>query len=355
LTSEASEPHPERGGTEGGGTEDSGGRRAWPWVLGAVLLLVFLVVGIVVLAIAVGVSGGSGGGGSAERASWEESYVTGEGEAKIAALPISGTITESTDGGVFSTGGATPGALRSQLQQAEDDSEVEAVILEVNSPGGGVVPSDEMYRLVRDFKREAEKPVVVSMGSTAASGGYYISAAADTIVANPSTITGSIGVIFNYTNFSEALDKVGVNPEPITSGEFKDLASPADELSEAEREIIESQIQDNYDQFVAAIVDGRPLSEERVRELGDGRTYSGEQAAANGLVDELGGIEQAAVEARELANVERAEVVRYEESPGLLEAIQARIAPQEPEVVQIIEAAGVEPTPEFQYLYRPGL
>lgn len=353
MTSEASESRPESSGTEGsGGSSGTGGRRVWPWVLGAVVLLVFLIFGVTVLAVAVGVSGGSGGG--AERASWEESYVTGEGESKIAALPISGAITESADGGVFAAGGATPDALRSQLQQAGDDPDVEAVILEVNSPGGGVVPSDEMYRLVRDFKREADKPVVVSMGSTAASGGYYISAAADTIVANPSTITGSIGVIFNYTNFGEALDKVGVDPEPITSGEFKDLASPADELSEAEREIIESQIQDNYDQFVAAIVEGRSLSEDRVRELGDGRTYSGEQAAANGLVDELGGIEQAAAEARELADIDRAEVVRYEESPGLLESIQARIAPQEPEAVQIIEAAGIDPAPEFQYLYRPG-
>lgn len=325
----------------------------WPWVLGAVLLLVLLIFGVTVLAIAVGLSGG-GSGGEAASESWDESYVSGEGEAKIAAIPVSGTITDDTSGGVFASEGASPAKLRSQLQQAGDDSDVKAVILEVNSPGGGVVPSDEMYRLVRDFKREADKPVVVSMGSVAASGGYYISAAADTIVANPATITGSIGVIFNYTNFSEALDKIGVDPEPITSGRFKDLASPADELTEAEREIIESQIQDNYDRFVAAIVKGRPLSEEKVRELGDGRTYSGEQALQNGLVDELGGVEQAAAEARELAGVERAEVVRYEESPGLLESIQARIAPQEPEAVQLMEASGIDPAPQFQYLYRPG-
>lgn len=339
-------------GREGKGNGRSGGRRVWPWVLGGVLLLVFLIVGVAVLAVIVGVSGGSGGG--LDRASWEESYVTGEGEAKIAVLPISGTITGGTTGGVFSAGGATPDALRSQLQKAEEDPDVEAVILKVDSPGGGVVPSDEMYRLVQDFKRSTDKPIVASMGSVAASGGYYISAAADTIVANPSTITGSIGVIFNYTNFGEALDKVGVDPEPITSGEFKDLASPADELTDAEREIIEGQVQDNYEQFVATVVDGRPLSEERVRELGDGRTYSGEQAKQNGLVDELGTIDDAASRARDLAGVKRAEVVRYEESPGLLESVQARIAPQEPEAVKVIQAAGIDPAPELQYLYRPG-
>lgn len=352
MTSEASGSGNYTASGNGGDGSNGGSRRIWPWVLGGGVLLFFLIVGVAVLAAIIGLSGGSDGGSGPE--SWEESYVTGEGESKIAALPISGTITGGTDGGAFATGGATPDDLRSQLRQAEEDSDVEAVILEVDSPGGGVVPSDEMYRLVRDFKRETDKPVVAYMGSVAASGGYYVSAAADTIVSHPSTITGSIGVIFNYTNFSEALNKVGVDPEPITSGEFKDLASPADELTEAEREIIESQVQDNYDRFIAAIVEGRPLSEERVRELGDGRTYSGEQAAANGLVDELGGIDEAAAEARELADIGSAEVVRYEESPGLLESVQARITPPEPEAVQIIQAAGIDPTPEFQYLYRPG-
>lgn len=326
----------------------------WPWVLIALLLLAFLTTGVIALAVIIGLSGGGGSSGSASAAQWEETYVTGEGEAEIAVLPIAGTITDSASGGVFSSAGATPDALRSQLQKADDDPNVEAVILEVNSPGGGVVPSDTMYRLVQDFKDETDKPVVASMGSTAASGGYYISAAADTIVANPSTTTGSIGVIFNYTNFGEALDKIGVDPEPLTTGEFKDLASPANELTEEEREILNSQIEQSYDQFVSAIVAGRDLTEERVRELGDGRTYTGEQAAENGLVDELGGLEQAAAEARELAEIDQAEVVRYEESPGLLESVQARIAPEEPEAVQIMESAGIEPTPEMQYLYRPG-
>lgn len=325
----------------------------WPWVLVALLVLGFLIVGVIALAVIVGLSGG-GSSGSASSSQWEESYVTGEGEAEIAVLPVAGAITDSASGGAFSASGATPGALRSQLQQAEDDPNVEAVILEVNSPGGGVVPSDAMYRLVEDFKDETDKPVVASMGSTAASGGYYISAAADTIVANPSTTTGSIGVIFNYTNFSEALDKIGVDPEPLTTGEFKDLASPSDELSQQERDILNSQIEQSYDQFVSAIVAGRDLTEERVRELGDGRTYTGQQAAENGLVDELGGLEAAASEARNLADIDQAEVVRYEESPGLLESVQARIAPEEPEAVQIMESAGIEPTPEMQYLYRPG-
>lgn len=349
MTSEASESRPE--GSQSGGS--GGGRRVWPWVVGALALLFLLVVGIVVLAVVVGLSGG-GSSGSASGTEWEESYVTGEGDSKVAALPVAGTISDSTSGGALSAEGATPDALRSQLRQAEEDPDVEAVVLEVNSPGGGVVASDAMYRLVEDFERQTDKPVVASMGTTAASGGYYISAAADTIVANPSTTTGSIGVIFNYTNFEEGLDKIGVDPQPLTTGEFKDLASPANELSDEEREILESQIEDSYDQFVAVIVEGRDLSESRVRELGDGRTYTGDQAADNGLVDELGGIETAAAEARGLADIEQAEVVRYEESPGLLDSVQARIAPEEPEAVQIMESAGIEPTPEMQYMYRPG-
>lgn len=332
----------------------SGGRRVWPWVLVSLALLALLLIGVIAIALIITLSSG-GASSSATPTQWQESYVSGEGDSKIAVLPVSGTITDSTSGGALSAGGATPDALRSQLQQAEEDSSVEAVILEVNSPGGGVVPSDQMYRLVQDFEERTGKPVLASMGSTAASGGYLVSAAADTIVANPSTTTGSIGVIFNYTNFEEGLDKIGVDPQPLTTGENKNLASPADELGEQERSILQEQIGQSYDQFVSAVVEGRDLSEDRVRDLADGRTYTGEQAEANGLVDELGGLDRAAAEARERADIQQAEVVRYEQSPGLLESVQARIAPEEPEAIQIMEAAGVDPTAEFQYLYRPGV
>ena len=341
------------------GSTNSGGRgrrRVWPWVLGGVLLLLLLIIGTVVLVLIAGPGGGgsAGGGGGVE---WQEEYVQGEGNEKIAVLPVTGVISDQAGGGglLGGGGGATPDALRSQLDQAADDSSVEAVVLEVNSPGGAVVASDQMHQLILDFKEESDKPVVVSMEDTAASGGYYIATAADRIVANTATITGSIGVILSFLNFSEAAEKYGVEQVAITSGEFKNAASQFKELSPEERQILNSVVEDSYSQFVDVIVEGRDLPEDQVRELADGRIYSGLQAEEVGLVDETGNLSQAVETTENLADISDARVVRYTQSPGLFGSLQARLAPQEPEALQTLKAAGLNPGPELQYIYRPGL
>ncbi|MBA2442884.1 MAG: signal peptide peptidase SppA [Rubrobacter sp.] len=347
MASEASEAH--------GGETRGRGRSPWLWVILVLGVLFVLTVGLVVLVVAVSAGGnGDTAGSSAERASWEEVYVSGEGADRIAVVPVVGAIAAG-EGGLLGDQTASPEALRAQLDQAADDDSVRAVILEVDSPGGGVVPSDVMHQEVVRFMEENEKPLVVSMGSTAASGGYYISAPADRILANRSTMTGSIGVVFPYTNFEEALDDFGIDYDPLTSGEFKDLASPADELTDEEREILQSQIEDSYDQFVGVIAEGRDLPEERVREIGDGRTYTGSQAEEIGLVDELGNLEDAARASRELADLEEAEVFRYEPRQGLLSSLQARLVPRPPEALEALRAAGLDPSPELQYLYQAGL
>jgi protease IV len=228
------------------------------------------------------------------------------------------------------------------------------VVLEVNSPGGGVTASDEMHQSILDYRKRTGKPVVVSMDSVAASGGYYISTAADRIVANEGTLTGSLGVIVALTNFSEAAKKYGVTQEYITSGKFKGMGSSWKELTPEEREIFQSIVDNYYDEFVEVIVAGRDLPEERVREIADGRFYSGRQAKELGLVDSFGGLDEAARVSRDLANVEETTVVRYVQAPTFTETLLARLAPQEPEAVQILEAAGIDPTPEPQYLYLPG-
>jgi protease-4 len=325
--------------------------RAWLWVLLTVGALLVLTVVIIVAAVALS-AGTTAGGGTESRTTWQEEYVMGTGADRIAVLPVTGVIGLG-GGNLFTEAGASPEDLRSQLDQAEDDTSVQAVILEVDSPGGGVVASDEMHRAILDFKEESDKPVVVSMSSTAASGGYYISTAADEIVANPNTITGSIGVIFSFLNYREAADRLGIEEVVIDSGEFKNIGSPFDELSEEEREILQSLIDESYDQFVQVIVEGRDLPESEVRELADGRIYSGIQARELGLVDELGSLEEAAATARELADIEEATVFRYELSPGLFDMLRIRLAPSEPEVLKILKAAGFNPSPELQYLYRP--
>ena len=238
--------------------------------------------------------------------------------------------------------------------QAADDPNVVAVVLEINSPGGGVTASDEMHQSILDFKKNTETPVVVSMGDTAASGGYYISTAADRIVANETTLTGSLGVIFQLTNFSEAADKYGISQVVIKSGEFKDIGNSFREMRPDEREIFQSLVDESYAEFVNVISEGRGLSEERVREIADGRIYSGSQAKELGLVDSFGGLDEAAAIAAELAGATETIVVRYVETPTFSETLLASFAPREPEVEQVMDAAGLNLEPKPYYLYMPG-
>ena len=329
----------------------------WPWILAAIAVLVLLTIGVVVLILVAAPSGMSGGGGgSAQRVNWDEEYVSGGGPDKIAVLPVSGEISAATSQGLLSAGSsATPGALQSQLDQAAGDSSVKAVILEVNSPGGSVVASDEMHDAILDFKRQTGKPVVVSMQDLAASGGYYISTAADDIVANKSTFTGSIGVILSLLNYSKAAEKYGIKQNAITSGKFKEIGSPWKDLSPQEKDILQGLVDDSYNQFVGVVAKGRDLPEDKVRKIADGRIYSGRQAEKLGLVDKLGNLDTATEDARKLAKTKRAEVVRYVQTPGLLQSLQARLAPGEPEAVQVLKAAGLDPSPGLKYIYRPGM
>ena len=361
----ASEAHP---GQEGGGAPGDSvrpgvlppapprrRRRRGLLIGGAIAAaLLLLTVGTVVLVVLLGPGGPDGGGGVARTPeTFQEEYVSGEGSEKVAVLPVEGQIGSEQPTGALATPAATPETLKNELRQAAEDRSVRAVVLEINSPGGGVTASARMRDEILDFKETSKKPVVVSMGDIAASGGYYISAPADSIVANPSTLTGSLGVIISLLNYEEAQDKLGLREEVIKSGEFKDIGSPANELTPEERRIFEELVNEDYNEFVRVIVEGRGLPEERVRDLADGRIYSGRQAENLGLVDELGDLETAAGVAEDLAGVDGATVVRYTQEPGFAELLQARLAPQEPEALKILKEAGLDPSPELQYLYRP--
>ncbi len=336
-------------------------RRRGLLIGGAIALgLLFLTVGTIALVLIAGPGGQGGGGGGGRTAPviFKEKYVSGEGADKIAVLPVSGLIgpQEPQPIPLGASTMATPEAIRDQLRQAAEDERVKAVIFEVNSPGGGVVPIDQIHENIQEFKETTDKPVVVSMDATAASGGYYIATAADRIVANANTLTGSLGVIFSYLNFEEAADKLGLQEEVVKSGPYKDIGSFIREPTEEELEILQTYVDEGYDRFVQVIVEGRSLPEEEVRELADGRIYSGLQAESLGLVDELGDLERAAEISRELAGLEKATVVRYQRpSPGLAELLGARLASPEPEVeaLKVLKTAGFSPTPELQYLYRP--
>jgi protease IV len=323
-------------------------RRRWPFVVGGLVALGL--VGLAVFAVVLILVASDG---PTAQAVYDEEYVSGDGPDKIAVVPVEGVIAPADDtlGGVLPT--STPEGLADALSQAGSDPSVAAVVLEINSPGGGVTASDEMHQAVLDFEENTGKPVVVSMGDVAASGGYYISTAADHIVSNETTLTGSLGVIFQLTNFAEAADKYGIKQVVIKSGKYKDIGSAFREMTPEERGIFQSIVDESYAQFVDVISEGRDIPEERVREIADGRVYSGLQAEKLGLVDSFGGLDEASAIAGELAGTSDTIVVRYVQQPTFTDTLLARLAPEKPQAEQIMEAAGLDLEPKPYYLYRP--
>lgn len=207
---------------------------------------------------------------------------------KIGVIPIYGTISQSLK-------------ITSQLVKFRKDKRIKAIILRIDSPGGSIGPTQEIYREIQRTIRT--KKVIASMGSVAASGGYYIAAATNKIVAAPGTITGSIGVIMQFIRIEELLDKIGVDLEILKSGEFKDIGSPDRKMTERDREVLNALIADIQKQFVEAVANGRNLSVEEVREIADGRVFSGAQAKELGLVDTLGNFQDAVEIAKDMAGI----------------------------------------------------
>jgi len=208
---------------------------------------------------------------------------------KIALVEINGVIEESND-------------VVRQIKKYQDDNSIKALVLRIESPGGGVAASQEIYEQLLRF-RDKDKAIVVSMGSIAASGGYYIACAADTILANPGTVTGSIGVILSYLVYKNLMDKVGLELQVIKSGELKDVGNPARQLTPRERAMLQSVIDDTYDQFVGVVAERRSMDIDDVKKLADGAIFTGNQALNNGLVDKLGTLEDAISLAGEMANL----------------------------------------------------
>lgn len=187
------------------------------------------------------------------------------------------------------------------LKAAGEDNDCAAVVMRINSPGGSAAASQEIAAEVLKLKRK--KPVIISMGDVAASGGYYIAAVADSIVANPATITGSIGVITDFPNLEGLFRKLGINLETVKSGPYKDLGNPARSLTDEEREMVQKQILMVYDQFVKTVAEGRDLPEAEVRKLADGRIYIGEEALKHKLIDQLGTFQDALDDAAKRARL----------------------------------------------------
>jgi protease IV len=244
---------------------------------------------------------------------------------KIAILEVSGMITSQSIG----RGGRNMvDIIEDQLKYAAEDNDVKAVILKVDSPGGEVMASDDIANAIRKFQENHKKPVIAQMGGLAASGGYYVSAPCQWIVANDLTLTGSIGVILHAFNYRGLMDKVGLTPITFKSGRFKDMLSgskPLDQVDQAERDMIQSMIMETYDKFKLVVADGRDraasLNKGKGRALvsdwatlADGRVLTGKQAYEKGFVDQLGNFETAVETTRKLANITgKARLIRYQE------------------------------------------
>ncbi len=246
---------------------------AWILVIGVILCGLFVVSLFAIMAIMADGDGFTGGAGD-----------------RIAVIPVEGVINDEM-----------AKSVNRHLKQYGDDARVKAIILRVDSPGGGVAASQEIYREFKRVREEKKKKIVVSMASVAASGGYYIAAPADKIFANPGTVTGSIGVIAEWLNYKELAEWAKLKPVVFKSGEFKDTGSATRDLTEAEKKYFQGMIDELYVQFVNAVTEGRQgkgepgseLNKERVRLLADGRVYTGEAAKKKGLVDEIGNYEDA--------------------------------------------------------------
>ena len=203
-----------------------------------------------------------------------------ESDNQIAIVEIQGMITGSR-------------VTVRQLRDFQHNPKVKGIILRINSPGGGVGPSQEIYNAVTRIREEGRKKIFASLGSVAASGGYYIASAADTIFANPGTLTGSIGVIMAFSNIQDLIEKIGIRPEVIKSGAFKDVGSPVRPISSEERKLLQNLVDDVHQQFVEDVAKGRNLPIQDVQRLADGRVYTGRQAFELKMVDHLGGLQDA--------------------------------------------------------------
>jgi len=224
------------------------------------------------------------------------------GGSKIGVIEVEGVITQSR-------------SIIKTLHSYKNDPHIKAIVIRIDSPGGGVAPSQEIYEEL--IKAREQKVLIASMGSVAASGGYYIACAAHKIFANPGTITGSMGVIIEFANIEELLGKIGLKSVVVKSGKYKDILSPTRELGNDERAIIQGVIDSIQGQFIDAVALGRDIPRAKIAALADGRIFSGEQAKSLGLVDELGNLEDAIKSAAEKTGISGEPNVIYPEKKRL--------------------------------------
>ncbi len=289
-----------------------------------------------------------------------EVTLSGEGEDKVLLIDISGMLTTGKSSGILEEP-SLPARIKEELTKAEKDEHVKAIVLRINTPGGSVTASDLVYHELKVFKKKRSVPVIASIMDLGTSGGYYIAMAADHIFAHPSTITGSIGVIMVTMNAEGLLEKVGVQPAAIVSGPKKAMGSPFRPMNDEERAIFQGAIDHLYEQFLAVVEEGRPgLSKEHIRTLADGRIFTADIARDQGLVDNIGYLDEALDLAKKEAKLEAAKVVTYTRGGGTQQNIYSQFDPPQIEPIRFPQVDThslfkvlTGGTPQMLYMWMP--
>lgn len=276
---------------------------------------------------------------------------------KIALIDVSGVLMNAPATQFLGEGEHPVSLLLEKLEKARKDRHVKAVLLRINSPGGGVVASELMHEEIVHFK-ESGKPVVAVIMDLGASGGYYVACACDEIVAQPSSVVGSIGVIMQMFDLSGTLHKLGASSHAITSGAFKDAGSPFRQMRPEEHAVFQSIVDDMFDRFVAVVDAGRPhLNEDTIRKLADGRVYSATQALHLGLIDRISNMRESIDLIKERANLGPVRLVTYNRPLGYRPNYYATTPPQGSPTVNLlnVDVRGLfeGATPHFMYLWHP--
>ncbi len=272
-----------------------------------------------VLGLLASVAGSAGAGAGGQLKLSEQTVIEGTSGVtdKVALIEIDGAIARVQAGGLFGGGVDMVERIRKELEAAAEDTNVKALLIAIDSPGGTVTASDQIWHLVTEWKKKTTRPVVIHMGALCASGGYYIAVAGDELLCEPTTITGSIGVILSGMNFHDLLEKYGVKDITITSGPNKDLLNSTGPVRSDHLKIIQSMIDDAYGRFTDLVAQGRKLPLDEVKAIADGRIYTANQALEKKLVDAIGYREDAFAAAQRRAGSSGASLVRYARQPTL--------------------------------------
>jgi protease-4 len=287
----------------------------------------------------------------------EEVVKDGNELKKIAILEVDGVIQDTGNSqSILDSSGYNHQSFLSKLDYVKDDDTVKGIIIKVNSPGGGVVESAEVHKKILQIEKKTKKPVYVSMGSMAASGGYYISTAANKIYASPETLTGSLGVIMEGYNYGELAKKYGVDFVTIKSGPYKDIMSPNRPMTEEEKQILQRMVNNSYEGFVNVISQGRHIPVDDVKKIADGRVYDGRQAKELNLIDGFGYIDDVIANMKKDEHLSGAEVVRYSDNYGIGSLFSMKVQKffgtgSNAELTGVMNLLSKPNSPRLMYLY----